>query len=224
MAEPALDELDLVIKTMATTIVDNAEYFAQLDSIVGDGDFGFSLRNGFEVVQADYDSWDKPNTGAVLKKIGLTISGKVGGCQARSGAPLSCGPGSAPATRPSSLPTTSSRFCAPRLAASSSAANPTWATRRCSTHSSRLSTASRRASPTRPRHRPRGRRAPAGGRRRSQGGRGHETDDRQAGPRGLHGRAKHRLGGRRGHGHRRDLPGHKRRVAREVRNNRRVNG
>ena len=79
MAEPALDDLDLVIKTMATTIVDNAEYFAQLDSIVGDGDFGFSLRNGFEVVVSDYDSWDKPNVGAVLKKIGLTISGKVGG-------------------------------------------------------------------------------------------------------------------------------------------------
>ena len=79
MAEPASDDLDLVIKTMATTIVDNAEYFAQLDSIVGDGDFGFSLRNGFEVVVSDYDSWDKPNVGAVLKKIGLTISGKVGG-------------------------------------------------------------------------------------------------------------------------------------------------
>ena len=79
MAEPALDDLDLVIKTMATTIVDNADYFAQLDSIVGDGDFGYSLRNGFEVVQADYDSWDKPTTGAVLKKIGFTISGKVGG-------------------------------------------------------------------------------------------------------------------------------------------------
>ena len=28
---------------------------------------------------SDYDSWDKPNVGAVLKKIGLTISGKVGG-------------------------------------------------------------------------------------------------------------------------------------------------
>ena len=79
MAEPAHDDLDLDIKPMATTIVDIAEYFAQLDSIVGDGDFGFSLRNGFEVVVSDYDSWDKPNVGAVLKKIGLTISGKVGG-------------------------------------------------------------------------------------------------------------------------------------------------
>ena len=79
MAQPALDDLDLVMKTMATTIVDNAEYFAQLDSIVGDGDFGFSLRNGFEVVASDYDSFDRPSVGAVLKKIGIVISGKVGG-------------------------------------------------------------------------------------------------------------------------------------------------
>jgi dihydroxyacetone kinase phosphoprotein-dependent L subunit len=79
MAQPALDDLDLVVKTMARTIVDNAEYFAQLDSIVGDGDFGFSLRNGFEVVASDYDTFDHSSVGAVLKKIGLTISGKVGG-------------------------------------------------------------------------------------------------------------------------------------------------
>jgi dihydroxyacetone kinase phosphoprotein-dependent L subunit len=79
MTASSLDDLDLVIKTMSKTIVDNADYFAQLDSIVGDGDFGYSLRNGWEVVLADYDSWDRPNAGAVLKKIGLTLSGKVGG-------------------------------------------------------------------------------------------------------------------------------------------------
>jgi dihydroxyacetone kinase len=31
------------------------------------------------VVLADYDGWDRPNAGAVLKKIGLTLSSKVGG-------------------------------------------------------------------------------------------------------------------------------------------------
>lgn len=79
MAQPALDDVDLVLKTMATTIVDNADYFAQLDSIVGDGDFGYSLRNGFEVVAADYDTWDRSSIGSILKKVGITISGKVGG-------------------------------------------------------------------------------------------------------------------------------------------------
>jgi dihydroxyacetone kinase/dihydroxyacetone kinase-like protein len=79
MAGTALDDFDLVIQTMATTIVDNAEYFAQLDAVVGDGDFGFSLRNGFEVVAADYDTFDRTNPGTILKKIGFVISGKVGG-------------------------------------------------------------------------------------------------------------------------------------------------
>ncbi|MDA8203520.1 MAG: dihydroxyacetone kinase subunit DhaL [Chloroflexi bacterium] len=79
MAQASIDDVDLVIKTMAKTIVDNAEYFAHLDSIVGDGDFGYSLRNGFEVVLADYDTFDKSSVGAILKKIGLVISGKVGG-------------------------------------------------------------------------------------------------------------------------------------------------
>jgi len=79
MAQSALDDLELILKTMATTIVDNADEFAQLDSIVGDGDFGYSLRNGFEVVAADYDTFDRSSVGSVLKKIGLVISGKVGG-------------------------------------------------------------------------------------------------------------------------------------------------
>ncbi|TDE94069.1 dihydroxyacetone kinase subunit L [Occultella glacieicola] len=72
-------DVDLVLRTMARTIVDNAEEFAQLDAVAGDGDFGFSLRNGFEVVQADYDSFDHSSVGAVLKKVGFVIAGKVGG-------------------------------------------------------------------------------------------------------------------------------------------------
>jgi dihydroxyacetone kinase phosphoprotein-dependent L subunit len=79
MARPAIDDLELVVKTMAATIIDNTEYFSQLDAVVGDGDFGYSLRSGFEVVSAEYDSYDHSSVGAVLKKIGLTISAKVGG-------------------------------------------------------------------------------------------------------------------------------------------------
>ena len=79
MAYPALDDVDLVLKTMARTIVDNADYFAQLDSVAGDGDFGYSLRSGFEVVVADYDTFDRSTIGALLKKIGFVMSAKVGG-------------------------------------------------------------------------------------------------------------------------------------------------
>ena len=79
MPQPAFDDLDLVLKTMATTIVDHADEFAQLDAVVGDGDFGYSLRNGFEVVAAEYDTFDRTSVGSILKKIGFVISGKVGG-------------------------------------------------------------------------------------------------------------------------------------------------
>ncbi|MPV49242.1 dihydroxyacetone kinase subunit L [Pseudactinotalea sp. HY160] len=72
-------DVDLVLLTAARTIVDHAEEFAQLDAVAGDGDFGFSLRAGFEVVLADYESFDHSSVGALLKKIGFTIAGKVGG-------------------------------------------------------------------------------------------------------------------------------------------------
>jgi phosphoenolpyruvate---glycerone phosphotransferase subunit DhaL len=75
----ATDDLDLILKTMANTIVDNTDYFCELDQVVGDGDFGYSLRSGFEVVQADLESFDHSNVGALLKKVGFVISSKVGG-------------------------------------------------------------------------------------------------------------------------------------------------
>ncbi|MGZ6341226.1 MAG: dihydroxyacetone kinase subunit DhaL [Candidatus Limnocylindrales bacterium] len=79
MAQSSLDDVDLVLKTMTQTIVDNAVYFAQLDSVVGDGDFGYSLRNGFEVVLSDFDTLDRTSVGTLLKKVGFIIAGKVGG-------------------------------------------------------------------------------------------------------------------------------------------------
>ena len=79
MAASAIDDVDLVLRTMAKTIVDNAVYFAELDSVVGDGDFGYSLRNGFEVVVSDYDTFDRSSAGSVFKKVGFVLSGKVGG-------------------------------------------------------------------------------------------------------------------------------------------------
>jgi dihydroxyacetone kinase-like protein len=79
MTQASLDDLDLVLTTMAKTIVDNADYFAHLDSIVGDGDFGYSLRNGWEVVVSDYDTFDHSSVGAILKKVALTLTAKVGG-------------------------------------------------------------------------------------------------------------------------------------------------
>ena len=73
------EQVDLVVKTIAQTAVDNETYFGDLDAVVGDGDFGFSLARGFEIVLADFDSFDRADVGTFLKKIGVTITSRIGG-------------------------------------------------------------------------------------------------------------------------------------------------
>jgi len=73
------DQVDLVVKTMGQTAVDNETYFGDLDAVVGDGDFGFSLARGFEIVLAEFDSFDRTDVGTFLKKVGVTITSRIGG-------------------------------------------------------------------------------------------------------------------------------------------------
>jgi hypothetical protein len=40
------DQVELVVRTIAQTAIDNEKYFGDLDSVVGDGDFGYSLPAG----------------------------------------------------------------------------------------------------------------------------------------------------------------------------------
>lgn len=74
-----MPDVELVIRTMAQTIVSNEAYFSQLDAVVGDGDFGCSLARGFSAVLADIDKFDRTSVGAFLKKVALVISSRVGG-------------------------------------------------------------------------------------------------------------------------------------------------
>ena len=50
MSEAALGQAEIVVRVIAQTAVDNEKYFCDLDAVVGDGDFGYSLARGFEVV------------------------------------------------------------------------------------------------------------------------------------------------------------------------------
>ena len=87
------EQVDLVVKTIAQTAVDNETYFGDLDAVVGDGDFGFSLARGFEIVLAEFDSFDRADVGTFLKKIGVTIPAGSEVPRVLSGAPRSCGRG-----------------------------------------------------------------------------------------------------------------------------------
>ena len=73
------DQVELVVRTIAQTAVDNEKYFGDLDAVVGDGDFGYSLARGFEKVLEGWDEIDRTDAGTFLKKTGMIISSRIGG-------------------------------------------------------------------------------------------------------------------------------------------------
>ena len=75
----SLKKTELVVKTIAETAIDNEKYFGDLDAVVGDGDFGYSLARGFEKVLEGWDDIDRTNAGTFLKKTGMIISSRIGG-------------------------------------------------------------------------------------------------------------------------------------------------
>lgn len=72
-------DVEFVVHVIAQTAVDNEKYFGDLDSVVGDGDFGYSLARGFEIVLADWDTLDRTDAGTFLQKISMIITSRIGG-------------------------------------------------------------------------------------------------------------------------------------------------
>jgi dihydroxyacetone kinase-like protein len=77
--QSAVVQIEFVVRTIAHTVIAKETYFGDLDAVVGDGDFGYSIARGFETILAQIDGFDKSNGNAFLKKIGLTITSKIGG-------------------------------------------------------------------------------------------------------------------------------------------------
>ncbi|UWE11703.1 dihydroxyacetone kinase subunit DhaL [Actinacidiphila bryophytorum] len=72
-------DLAFVVRTVAQTAVDNEAAFGDLDAVAGDGDFGYSLARGFEIVLADWDGFDQSVPSDFLRQVALVISKRVGG-------------------------------------------------------------------------------------------------------------------------------------------------
>jgi phosphoenolpyruvate---glycerone phosphotransferase subunit DhaL len=70
---------EFVVQVMAKTVLENEQYFSELDGVVGDGDFGNSLARGFEKVLQDWDNLDHSSPGNFLKKVSMVFVGTVGG-------------------------------------------------------------------------------------------------------------------------------------------------
>jgi len=79
MSGNALPGAELVVRVMAETAVENEKYFGDLDSVVGDGDLGYSLARGFEKVLEGWDGIDRAGAGTFLKRTGMIIASRVGG-------------------------------------------------------------------------------------------------------------------------------------------------
>jgi phosphoenolpyruvate---glycerone phosphotransferase subunit DhaL len=76
---PPANRLESVVHLIAQTCVDNEKYFSDLDAVAGDGDFGYSLARGFEIVLAEWDGYDRSDLGTFLQKVATTMSGRIGG-------------------------------------------------------------------------------------------------------------------------------------------------
>ena len=79
MSEADLADVEAVVRTIATVAVDNEKYFGDLDAVVGDGDFGYSMARGFELVLEGWDGFDRTDIGTFLKKIAVVITSRIGG-------------------------------------------------------------------------------------------------------------------------------------------------
>jgi dihydroxyacetone kinase-like protein len=79
MSAASLGDVEVVVRTIATVAVENEKYFGDLDAVVGDGDFGYSMARGFELVLRDWDGFDRSDIGTFLKKIAVVITSRIGG-------------------------------------------------------------------------------------------------------------------------------------------------
>ncbi len=79
MTTSSLAITERVVRTISDVALENEFYFAELDGVCGDGDFGLSLANGCRKLLEEWDTLDRSNPGTFLKKVSMIITSRVGG-------------------------------------------------------------------------------------------------------------------------------------------------
>ena len=51
-------DAEFVVQIIAKSVLENEQYFSELDGVVGDADFGYSIARGFEKVLQEWDNLD----------------------------------------------------------------------------------------------------------------------------------------------------------------------
>jgi phosphoenolpyruvate---glycerone phosphotransferase subunit DhaL len=76
----SLPDVEHAVLAMAAVAFSNEKYFGDLDGEMGDADFGKSLAQGFQAIQAEFDKIDHSYIGVLLVKCGMIFAANVGGC------------------------------------------------------------------------------------------------------------------------------------------------
>ncbi|MDH2416170.1 dihydroxyacetone kinase subunit DhaL [Nocardioides sp. CER19] len=71
--------VETMVLAISETAISNESYFCELDAVAGDGDFGFSLARGFEVVLDTWEQLDRDSNAAFLRRIATIITSRTGG-------------------------------------------------------------------------------------------------------------------------------------------------
>lgn len=79
MSDAALSDAERLIRTIADTVLENEKYFSDLDAVVGDGDFGYSLARGFGKLIEDWDTLEYEDVSGLFKKTAIVLSSRIGG-------------------------------------------------------------------------------------------------------------------------------------------------
>jgi dihydroxyacetone kinase-like protein len=79
MSDAALRDATQLVRTIADTVLENEKYFSDLDAVVGDGDFGYSLARGFGKLIEDWDAMEYDDVSGLLKKTAMVLSSRIGG-------------------------------------------------------------------------------------------------------------------------------------------------
>jgi phosphoenolpyruvate---glycerone phosphotransferase subunit DhaL len=79
MSDAALRDAEQLVQTITQTVLENEKYFSDLDAVVGDGDFGYSLARGFSKLQEGWGEMEYADAGELLKKTALVLSSRIGG-------------------------------------------------------------------------------------------------------------------------------------------------
>lgn len=79
MTQQDVEAVETVVGSIARTVLDHEQAFGDLDAVVGDGDFGYSLARGFEKVQEGWAEFERSSAPVFLQQIAIVMTSRIGG-------------------------------------------------------------------------------------------------------------------------------------------------